>query len=163
MIFKGLMSEFVKIVAGLRPDADALSGTKTSDYVKMALYQKLMGILYLGDATGGTATHTITVQAASDDTGTGAEAVAFKYRRCSSGDTLGDVTDATTAGFVTTAGDNQHYTIEIDAADLPEGKPWVAIKSVEATDDPVDAALIMLLGNARYSGDDLPTAISDSY
>ncbi|MET0154749.1 MAG: hypothetical protein ABW189_01410 [Rickettsiales bacterium] len=158
-----LLMETLHAVVGLNPAADALSGTKTGDWLNMKFYQKLLAVLLLGDATGGTATHTVTVQAASDASGSNAEAIPFTYRRVAntaSSDVPGAVTQATASGFVTNAGDNQLYQIEIDAADLPDGKPFVAVKSVEATDDPVVAALVYVLGAARYPGAAPLTAIA---
>lgn len=148
----------MKIVSGIKPVADALAGTVTSDYVSLGKYQKLLALLDI--AVGATGTTTLTVQCASDSSGTGAEAVAFKYRRCSSGDTLGSITDATSAGFTTTAGSNQFYVLEIEAADCPADKPWVAIKGVEVVDSPVLAGLTMFLAGPRYGGATLPTAIA---
>ena len=158
-----LLMEKLHVITGLLPVADALAGTKVADYIKMAFYRQLLAVLTLADATGGTADHTITVQAASDASGTGAEAIPFRYRRVAdviASDVPGDITQATAAGFTTTAGDNQKYLIEIDADDLPEGKPFVAVKSVEVTNDPVVASLDYILGEPRYPSATPLTAIA---
>lgn len=157
-MIKGLLSEALKIVSGIKPDADRFNGDPVSDYFNMGLYGLALGILDIG--VGATGTATITVLAGADASGTDAEAIPFKYRRVASGDTAGAITDATVAGFTTTAGGGEMYLIEIDAADCPAGKPYCAIKATEVADDPVDAALAVVLGNARYSGATLPSAIA---
>lgn len=157
MKFNRLISESLKVVIGLAPDADRLSGTQTGERVSLAKYSKLCALLVLG--AGATGTTAVTVEASSDADGTGATAIAFKRRRIASGDTAGDVTATAATGFTTTAGGGDTYIIEVDAADTPDGKPWVGVKMVEATNDPVDGALIYILAPGRYIGDDLPTAI----
>lgn len=158
MSIKGLLSENIKVVTGIAPLADVNNGDPTSDYFSLGKYGKCMAVLQLG--VGATGTAAVTVNSASDSSGTGAEAIAFKYRRVASGDTAGDVTDATTSGFTTTAGGGEMYIIEFDAADLAEGKPWASITLTEGVDSPVLGSLLVLLGNPRYVGDDLPTAIA---
>ena len=159
MLFNRLISEEVHVVSGLKPDADALAGTKTSDYFSMANYGKACAILDVGE--GATGTTKVTVQAATDVSGTDAEAIAFKRRtHAATTDVLGAITSTTSAGFDTTAGGGDMYVIEWDAADLPDGKPFVAVKCVEQVNDPVDASLLILLAPCRYEGTTHPTAIS---
>lgn len=153
-----LLSERLKVVKGLDPVADAFSGTVLSDVVSLALYRRAMFIYYKGVGTTGTST--LTVQASAANDGSSPTAIPFKYRRVASGDTAGAVTDATTAGFTTTAGSSEIYLIEVDAADTPDGKPWVHLKSVESVDSPVVGCIIPILGDPRYGGATLPTAIA---
>lgn len=154
---KSLLSEDIKIVKGLDPVADAFSATVYSDIVNTALYGKLAFVVYKGVGTTGTST--ITILAGTNNSGTSEEAVPFKYRRVASGDIAGDITDATTAGFTTTAGSSEMYIVEVDPADLPESKPWVRLKAVESVDSPVIGAIVGLLGAPRYGGENLPSAI----
>ena len=77
-----------------------------------------------------------------------------------SGDTAGTLTKATTAGFTTTAGSNESYLIEVDARDCPAGKPWVNLQAVEVVDSPVIGSIEIVLEDANYYGDTIPTAIA---
>lgn len=153
-----LLSEQLKIVKGLLPVADAFAGTKTSDVVRLDLYGKALFVVFKG--AGGTGTSTITIQASAANDGSSPTAIPFKSRRVASGDTAGDVTDQAAAGFTTTAGADEMYLIEVDAQDCPEGKPWVHLKAVEVADDPVTGCVLAILGDARYSGETLPSAIA---
>lgn len=158
MNFNRLFSEQVKVVVGLKADADLLAGTKTSDWVNMGKYPNLCAVLNLGDGTTGVSG--ITVQAGTDSSGSDPQPVVFKRRRIASGDTAGDLTSTAVTGFDTTAGGGDTYLIEVSAADLPDGHPWVAVKAIESVDAVVDGCLMFYLYNARYGGDDLPTAIA---
>lgn len=155
---QSLISERIKIVKGLDPVADAFAGTVTSDVVNLGLYGRVCFIVHKGVGTTGTST--LTVQASAANDGATPTAIAFKYRRIATGDTAGDVTDAAAAGFTTTAGSSEVYLIEVKAADCPDGKPWVHLKAVEVANDPVVGSILVVLGDPRYAGDDLPTAIA---
>ena len=100
---------------------------------------------------------------ATDAAGAGAVAIPFKHSRVAdttSSDLPGDLADATATGFATTAGSNQLYILEIDSRQCPEDKPFVAVKSVELVDSPLDAAILGILHGARYAGDDMLTGIA---
>lgn len=153
-----LISERIKFIKGLDPVADAFSGTVYSDSVSFAKYGRVAFVVY--KAVGTTGTSTLTVECSSDASRTGATAVAFKYRRVASGDTGGDVTSATSAGFDTTAGSSELYIVEVDASVCPAGKPWVHLKSVEVVNDPVLGGILVLADDAKYHGSVLPTAIA---
>lgn len=137
------------LVLGLTPAADRFNSNPVGDYVNMGLARELMGVLGIG--AGGTGTGKIQVLAASDNTGTGAEAVDFKFRKCTSGDTFTAIANAAAAdGVTTTAGTDDLYQVLVDAADLPEGKNWVAIQVTEVANDPVVAFLLYVLGKVQY-------------
>jgi hypothetical protein len=74
-------------------------------------------------------------------------------------DVLGAVTNATSAGFSTTAAEDSIYEIEVLSSDLPQSKPWVHLKATEAVDDPVSGCVIALVSEPRYAGLDQPAAI----
>lgn len=133
---------------GLAPVADALAGTVTGDYVTTKLYSHVTFVLIRG--VGATGTSTLTVQAASDNTGTGATAIPFKSRSGTLAGVLGALTTRAAAGYTTSAGSNQIDVIEVDAADTPDGKPFVALKAVEVVDSPVAAAVLTILSKARF-------------
>lgn len=153
-----LISENVKIIKGLDPVADAFAGTVYSDSVSMAKYDRAAFVVYKG--VGATGTSTLTVEASSDASRTGATAIPFKYRRVASGDTAGDVTSASASGFATTAGSSEMYIIEVESSDCLSGKPWLSLKAVEVVDSPVAGGILVLASGAKYAGDDLPTAIA---
>lgn len=154
-----LLSERLKFVKGLNPVADAFAGTVTSDVVNLGLYKSAAFIVHKGVGTTGTST--ITVQASATASGGTPTAIPFKYRRVASGDTAGDVTQADATGFTTTAGSDEMYIIEVDAASTPDGKPWVHLKAVEVVDSAVAGSILCVLGDCRYGpADDLPTAIA---
>lgn len=152
-----LISERIKFGKGLDPVADAFAGTVQSEAVNMGKYGRVGFLIYKGVGTTGTST--ITVQASSDASQTGATAVAFKYRRIASGDTGGDVIAATSSGFATTAGSSEMYIVEVDASVCPAGLPWINLKAVEVVNDPVLGGIVVLLDDAKYHGSVLPTAI----
>lgn len=156
---KALLSEVVKFVSGLiGPVADAFAGTVYSDIVSLSKFKKALILIKRG--VGTTGTQTFTVEASDDFSGSNVAAIPFKYRRRSSGDTLGAWTDATSAGFTSAAGGSDAYIIEIDSDDLPEGKPNFRLKSVEVVDAAVVADVEILLSEPRYAGDVLNTAIA---
>ena len=157
-----LLSEEIKIVRGLAPLADRFAGTVTSDVVNMGLYERALFLVERAASTSGTGTQVFTVQASAANDGSTPTAVVFKYRRQDLyplTDTLGAYTQAAVAGFTSEAGGDDMYVIEVRAEDLPEGKEWVHLKSVEGTNDPVVGSVTILLSNPRYSGASMPSAI----
>lgn len=144
------------VVIGFYPVADAFATSRTTDYVSLENYRKATFIINTGDATAGTADGVVTVLAATASDGTGATAIAFRYRVCLSSttvDTWGSLTAATSSGFSMTAGDNVAYMIEIDAADVAAGlasADFVACKVTEATNDPILASCEIILSHPRY-------------
>ena len=154
----GRLSEKIHFVKGLDPVADAFSGTVTSDVVSMEEYNRVAFLIVKGVGTTGTST--ITVQASAANDGSSPTAVAFTYRRlCNTSDVTGAVTAAATTGFTTTAGSSEMYIVEVDAAALPAGKPWVHCKAVEVVDSPVLGGIVVLLGEPRSGGASFASAI----
>lgn len=156
-----LLGQLAKAVMGLVPVADALAGTVVSDAVRLNLFQRLTAFIIKG--AGATGTSTITVEACTIADGTGAEAIPFKYYSnldTAAADSQGSVNQATAAGFATTAGANQLYQIEVDVKDLPADKPFVRIKCVEVANDPVTAAILLLLHEPKHARASMPTVIS---
>lgn len=153
------------IVNGLYPVADAFATSMTTDWVKLGYYRKATFLLHTGNATSGTADGVVTLLASASAAGTSTTALAFKYRVCASSttvDTWGALTDAASTGFSMTAGDNYLYVVEITADDLVgqiDGKPFVALKVTESTDDPVVAGCLIEL-DPRYEGAVPLTAIA---
>lgn len=154
----GIFSQTHFINVGLAAAADSLTGTKSTDIVNTEHFSRVTFILMR--AVGTTGTSTLTVEACSTNSGTGAEAVAYKSRTgAETGAALGALTDRAAAGYATVAGSNQIDVIEVDAAVLPDGKPFVRLTMVEVVDDPVLAGVLTILSGAAYEQAVLPSAI----
>jgi hypothetical protein len=74
-------------------------------------------------------------------------------------DTLGAITEATAAGFTTTAGANKMVFIEIDGAELSADKPWVKVQLTEVANSAVDAGMICILSEGRFKGNSQPSVL----
>ena len=149
------LSELVKVVQGIAPDADALAGAVSSDAVNMENFDRARFVLSRGAGTTGT--QVLTVEACTLADGTGAEAIAYTYRRIdvsgSPEDTMGDFTAATASGITTEAGGDDIYLIEVRSNALPEAKPFLRLTSTEGVDAAVDAGCLIMLGGGRYGTD----------
>lgn len=155
--------ETIKFVKGLAPAADRWNTNPATDIVNAALYQNVAFLVHQEGGTTGKAT--LTVEACSDVSGTGAVAIPFQYSvggtgEGADGDATGAVTSATAAGFDTTANADKLYIVDVDSASLPAGKPFLRLKCTEAVNDPVKGAVEILLYGARYAGAALPSAIA---
>lgn len=135
-------------IPALYPVADAFDGTVVSDVVEVqgegVLFEIIKGV-------GLTGTSTITVLSCDDTTPSNSAAVAFMYRASTTPDVWGDWTQATTAGFTTTAGSNQVYQIWVDAQKLAANNyAYAQLKAVEVVNSPVIGAIMAYIGNPRY-------------
>lgn len=152
------MNDYNKLVKGLDPVADAFSGTVYSDVVSMKNNNVIEFIIYKGVGTTGTST--ITVEACDDTTPSNTSAVPFNYQAITSGDTAGAYTAATTAGFTTTAGSSQLYSIKVNAEALnASGYGYIRLKAVEVVDSPVLGGILINLTEPRHNQAVQPTAI----
>jgi len=152
------MNLIPKIVKGLDPVADAFAGTVTSDVFSMKNHKLAVAVISKG--TGATGTSTITVLACDDVTPSTTSAIPFKYQAITSGDTPGAITNATTAGFATTAGSSQRYLVYIDASDLASsGYGYCQINAVEVVDSPVLGGIDILLFEGKEQSEIPVTAI----
>lgn len=160
MSLGNLMRSFTsKIFHGIPAVANAFAGTVYTTAIKLNLWQKARFIYH--KAVGATGTATITLEAASDNAGTGATAIPFKYilnSNTAASDAFGVMTQATTAGFTTTAGSNQIYVIEVDARDMPAGLNFLRLKSVEVVASPVLGGVLVDVYEPRFahSPDQMP-------
>ena len=154
------------VVSGLYPVADAFATSATTDFVSLKDYRRVTFIIHTGDATAGTADGTVTLLASAVAAGTSTTALAFSYRSCASSasvDTWGNYTEAAAAGFSMTAGDNYIYIVEVTAEAVEAqaaGKPFVALKVAEVTNDPIVAGVLVLLSEPRHPGRVPLTAIA---
>jgi hypothetical protein len=143
------------IVNGIVPKADAFATAGTTDFISLADYGKVVFVIHTGNATAGTADGVITVLASAVAAGSSTTAVPFRYRVCASSttvDTWSAVAEATASGVSMTAGDNYIYTVEVKAEDVEAaaaGKLFVACKVTEVTNDPIDAAVLVILCDPR--------------
>lgn len=153
----------LKFVKGLAPAADRWNTNPSTDVVNMANYSKCTFLIHQQGGTTGTAT--ITISAATDAAGSSPTAIPFKYSvggtgASAGGDDAGAMTDATAAGFTTTANADKLYLCEVNAIDLPATKNFVFMTTTEAVNDPVNGAVEIILSGSRYAGASQPTAIS---
>ena len=147
-----VLAEMGKPVVGVAP-VDIGGAAKTSDYFSMENYSHA-SILIVCGLIGNAAT--ITLFQSDDSSGSTSAAIAFKYYQVTAGVT-GARTTATTAGFSTGTDANAMFIIELDAADLAEGYPWVTVKTTNAAANVI--AIIPILSGARYAQDVPPSAI----
>ena len=145
------------VIPVLYPVADAFSGTVTSDVVEVSGE----GVTFeITKGVGATGTSTVTVLSCDDTTPTTTAAVAFMYRASTTPDTWGDWTQATTAGFATTAGSNQVYQIYVDSKELAANNyAYAQLKAVEVVDSPVLGGINAIIENTRYA--EQPTSLID--
>lgn len=135
-----------------------INGGASSDIFSMKNHSHVSIIIQLG-VTG--AASTVTVEECDDVTPTTDTAIAFSYHAetTASGDTLGALTAATTAGFATSTNNGVFYVIEIDAAQLSDGYPYL---QVEFSDPGAAtfASAVAVLSGARYASDQSATEIT---
>lgn len=152
-----------KVVKGLPPAADRWNTSPATDIVSARNAERIGFLVHQEGGTTGNMTPT--VEACSDVSGTGAEAVPYRYRvgaagAGAAGDDFGDPVNATAAGFATTAAGDRLYLIEVVSSHLPANKPFVRLKCTETTNDPVNGAVEIILMNPRYQQQDQPTVIA---
>lgn len=155
-----MLSESHKIVNILSPQADRFAGTQTGVYVSLENHN--LATFILSHKGGTTGKSTLTIQAASSNAGAGATAIPFSYRRKTTGasDTYGAISAATAAGIDTVPTEDTIIELFVKSSDLPDGKPFVTVKAVEAVDDPVGGSVVAILGQSRFKGVDSPSVLS---
>lgn len=136
---------------------DFLAGTVYTDVVNLGKYEKAMWIIQKG--AGATGTTVVTVDSCDNVTPSTATPIAFNYWVCTSGDTYGDMQTATSSGFTSTAGANQVYKVEINAAELSGTDQYARLVCTEATNDPCDGSIVCILGGGRVVQEVPKTAI----
>lgn len=137
-------------------DIDTNSGA-TGESFTMENWSHASIIITGGAATGASV---VTVSENTDASQSGTTAIAFKYAKeeTALGDTLGALTACTSAGFTMSTNNGTIYVLEIDAADLSEGSPWVTVHFADPSGTVIVSAVAVLSGG-RYAGDESATAI----
>jgi hypothetical protein len=156
--------EEVKVIPLVAPKADLYATSVTTPEINAGKYGKVTFVIDQITAGTNTGDAVVTIEACSDVSGTGAEAIPFTYfanESAGSSDDLGARQTATAAGFTTTANKTAMYFCEVDGAALPAGKNFVRLKATEDTNDPVTGSIFALV-QGRYVGnpDTLPSALS---
>jgi len=138
----------IHAVQGIVPVADAFNGTVATDIIEM----QGEGILFTRfDGAGATGTSTVTIVACDDTTPNNTHAVAFKYRIQTTSDVWGDWTEATAAGFTTTAGANQLYQMWAAAEELGHiGYKYVKAVFLEVVSNAVTGCVLAQVFGGRY-------------
>jgi hypothetical protein len=151
----------IHFAIGINAVADAFASTVYSDVVNAKGYSKIVFLAHHG--VGATGTSTFTVLAGDDAANppTNSTAIPFRYKVMSTSDTEGALTAATTSGFLSTAGSNQIYWIEVDVEELGDtGYQYCCLKAVEGTDSPRLGGVIILMFGGRYQQDVPATALT---
>ena len=153
------MLQYTHFMKGLDPVADAFAGTVNTDVVNFADYSSVVFILHHGVGTTGTST--LTVEACDDTTPSNTTAIPFRYKIMTATDVEGAITDATTTGFVTTAGSSHVYMIEASSEEMGDtGYGYVRLTAVESANDPVLGGIMILGLGSRYAQDVPATAVT---
>lgn len=137
---------------------DIFNGNLTTDIVSLANYGGAVFVIVKG--AGATGTATVTIESCDDTSGSTTTAVAYNYAACTSGNTWGSITAATSSGFTTTAGANQTYAMEIRADELSGTDKYVRMVATEVANDPVDGACLVILVDPKYPADPPREAIT---
>jgi len=141
------LTETLLVRTGLAPLADVQTGDPTTDWFDMRIYRRIVFAYIKG--VGATGTATLTVSGASTNTGTGTEDIAYKYRNHANAAAPGALTSVAATGYTVVAGSSETTLVEVDAADLPDGKPWCSMTLTEVVDSPVLGCVVVLLSSAR--------------
>ena len=155
-----LLVESTKIVWGAAP-IDITGAGLSGDWVNLKNHRKLAIILMSGAWAGGTSA--ITVEEATDNAGTGGQALAFAYQYVATGltsDTL--VKTAVTSNTFNVAAANKIHVIELLAADLSAG--FTHVRVVAGTPgsnaDLLAALYVLYSGSYLEKVSTMPSAIS---
>jgi hypothetical protein len=142
-------------VVNVLPPVDITGGT-TSQAVKMANHGHVTFLLQIGASAAAPGAVTVQAGTATAAVGAavaGAAALTFKvYKQETAGaanDVLGAKVSAPVGGFTPAATDGIFYVIEVDADDLPSGKPYVQLALANTTNSVIASAIAVLTGG-RY-------------
>ena len=145
-------------VVNILPPVDINGGAVESDYFSLKLYPHASIILTLG-VSG--AASTITLFESDDNAGSNETAIGFDYyaETTAAGDTLGARTTVANTGFATSTNNSITYVIEVDAAELTDGYPYLVLKLSNPGVATLASAVAVLSGS-RYGQAVTATAIT---
>ena len=143
-------------VVSILPPVD-ISGGKVADAFSMENWSHATIIITMG-VTYSTGSDITLSESATAAAGTD---IAFKYaiEATALGDTLGALTACASTGFTSSANDGIIYVIEVDAADLSAGYPWLCLTLANPGGSTIASAVAVLSGG-RYACDQSATAIA---
>lgn len=130
---------------------------QTTDFVKFT--DGHATILVVLGVTG--ATMALTVNASSDNTGTGSTDIPFAcYKKETASVDVGPLTrvDVASTGITTSGNNSIFYLIEIDASEMPADKPWLGVTIADPAAATIGSVIVFFSG-MRYSGQG-PTKLS---
>ena len=135
-----------------------INGGKTGDAFSMENWSHASIIITLGvtHSTGSV----ITVYECADNAATDDVAIAFKLASevTAGGDVLEALTAVASTGFTTTTNDGCLYVIELDAADLSAGYPYVVVKAATPGGSTI-ASIVAVLSGGRYASGISPSVL----
>jgi hypothetical protein len=136
-----------------------ITGGKNSPWINLAKYAHASILIQIGVSAA--APGLVTLNAASDSSGTGSTAIPFNVFKgeTAATDVLGARVAVAAAGFTPSANDTIYYIIEIDAQSLPQGLNWLQLAMANATNSVIASAAAWLSG-ARQASDQSPTVLS---
>ena len=142
-------------VVSILPPVD-INGAKTSDSFSMENWSHASIIITMG-VTHSTGSAITVSEGATATTGTD---IGFymAIEASALGDTLAALTWVASTGFTSAVTDGIIYVIEIDAAQLSAGYPWVTVDFASPGGSTIASAVAVLSGG-RYAGDQSATAI----
>jgi hypothetical protein len=138
-----------------------ISGGAIAQIFNMEGYAHASIVIQLGaQAAANTA---ILLNACTDAAGDGATAIPFNLFTQETAGNANDVLSTrlseTAAGYAPSANANIFYVIELDAAALPQGSPFVQLDITNGANANFASAVAILSGG-RYTGDQSPSATS---
>ena len=159
---KGItIGEQCHVINALLPQ-DVTGGVKTSDYWNMKNYAHATIIITTGSVTDD---YKVTLYESADSGGASKNLKAFDYyyETTAAGDTLTTRTAVTVAatGFQTGTNNTTTFVIEVDASELTDGYPYMALLLDNAGNAFI--SVVVVLSGSRHQGDpatESPTAIT---
>lgn len=134
-----------------------ITGGKTAQAFSLATYAHASIILQIGVSAA--AEGLVTLNACTNAAGSNPVAIPFDvYKQETAGasnDVLGPRVPVPATGFTPAATDGIFYVIEIDAANLPQGSPYLQLALADTTNSVIASAVAVLSGGRNTSDQSL--------
>ncbi len=144
-------------VVNALPPVD-ITGGKTSQAISLKNWGHATLLVLIGLSAA--AFNKIIVNACSDAAGDNPVAIPFNLFACETAG--GDVNTGRqailAAGYTPSANDGIFYVIELDAAELPQGSPYVQVQLTNGVNS-VIASVVAVLSGGRFAGDQSATVL----